>query len=172
MFWFYYSFGLVIVGLYRIPIWYDVKLIFVAWLVLPQFKGAAFLYERFVRDQIKKYGILRDTDQQHHSKSSPTGKGKKKFVQFVTTKKVSLTLAPSRPRHHFPNSQNIYFHKLFTFIWLVLMWIWVLNFTGWAWGFLKTNANRLMRGPLAFESLCFFFLCFGSFQLLLGDWSL
>ncbi|XP_022135186.1 HVA22-like protein e [Momordica charantia] len=39
-----------------IPIWYSVKLVFVAWLVLPQFKGAAFLYERFVRQQIKKYG--------------------------------------------------------------------------------------------------------------------
>lgn len=41
----------------RIPIWYSVKLVFVAWLVLPQFKGAAFLYERFVRHHIKKYGV-------------------------------------------------------------------------------------------------------------------
>ncbi|KAL0318895.1 UNVERIFIED_CONTAM: HVA22-like protein e [Sesamum angustifolium] len=32
-----------------IPIWYDVKLAFVAWLVLPQFRGAAFIYEKFVR---------------------------------------------------------------------------------------------------------------------------
>ena len=40
----------------RIPVWYSVKLVFVAWLVLPQFKGAAFLYDRFVRQQIKKYG--------------------------------------------------------------------------------------------------------------------
>ncbi|XP_022988245.1 HVA22-like protein e isoform X1 [Cucurbita maxima] len=39
-----------------IPVWYSVKLVFVAWLVLPQFKGAAFLYDRFVRQQIKKYG--------------------------------------------------------------------------------------------------------------------
>ncbi|KAF3438734.1 hypothetical protein FNV43_RR21498 [Rhamnella rubrinervis] len=71
-----------------IPIWYDVKLIFVAWLVLPQFKGAAFLYERFVREQIKKYGLLRDKDQEHHhSKSSRNGKGKNKFVHFVSTKK-------------------------------------------------------------------------------------
>ncbi|THG23920.1 hypothetical protein TEA_002498 [Camellia sinensis var. sinensis] len=29
-----------------IPIWYDIKLAFVAWLVLPQFRGAAFIYER------------------------------------------------------------------------------------------------------------------------------
>ncbi|KAF7811919.1 HVA22-like protein e [Senna tora] len=27
----------------------------VAWLVLLQFKGAAFLYERFVREHIRKY---------------------------------------------------------------------------------------------------------------------
>ncbi|KGN63469.1 HVA22-like protein e [Cucumis sativus] len=40
-----------------IPIWYSVKLVFVAWLVLPQFKGAAFLYERFARPHIKKYGV-------------------------------------------------------------------------------------------------------------------
>ncbi|PSS07653.1 HVA22-like protein [Actinidia chinensis var. chinensis] len=45
-----------------VPIWYDMKLVFVAWLVLPQFKGAAFLYERFVRDQIRKYGLV---DRQH-----------------------------------------------------------------------------------------------------------
>lgn len=41
----------------RIPIWYSVKLVFAAWLVLPQFKGAAFLYERFARPHIKKYGV-------------------------------------------------------------------------------------------------------------------
>ncbi|KAL5707041.1 HVA22-like protein e [Ranunculus cassubicifolius] len=39
-----------------IPIWYDMKLIFIAWLVLPQFRGAAFIYERFVRDKVKQYG--------------------------------------------------------------------------------------------------------------------
>ncbi|XP_050387485.1 protein HVA22-like [Argentina anserina] len=33
-----------------IPFWYEVKLVFMAWLVLPQFGGASFLYERFVRD--------------------------------------------------------------------------------------------------------------------------
>ncbi|KAG6385948.1 hypothetical protein SASPL_154831 [Salvia splendens] len=40
-----------------IPIWYDLKLGFVAWLVLPQFRGAAFIYDKFVREKlIKKYG--------------------------------------------------------------------------------------------------------------------
>ncbi|RLM61801.1 protein HVA22-like isoform X1 [Panicum miliaceum] len=41
--------------LYWIPIWYPVKLLFVAWLVLPQFKGASFIYEKLVRDQLRKY---------------------------------------------------------------------------------------------------------------------
>lgn len=41
--------------LLRIPIWYPVKLLFVAWLVLPQFKGASFIYEKLVREQLAKY---------------------------------------------------------------------------------------------------------------------
>lgn len=43
---------------YRIPIWYTAKLVLVAWLVLPQFRGAAFIYNRVVREQFRKYGIL------------------------------------------------------------------------------------------------------------------
>ncbi|XP_012090661.1 HVA22-like protein e [Jatropha curcas] len=73
-----------------IPIWYTVKLAFVAWLVLPQFRGAAFIYERYVRENIKKYTGVRD----HHHHSSPNGgsgngknKSKSKFVQFITPKK-------------------------------------------------------------------------------------
>ncbi|KAG1330951.1 HVA22-like protein e [Cocos nucifera] len=42
--------------LYWIPIWYQIKVVLVAWLVLPQFRGASFIYERFVREQLKKYG--------------------------------------------------------------------------------------------------------------------
>jgi receptor expression-enhancing protein 5/6 len=41
--------------LYWIPVWYPVKLLFVAWLVLPQFKGASFVYEKLVREQLSKY---------------------------------------------------------------------------------------------------------------------
>ena len=41
--------------LYWIPVWYPVKLLFVAWLVLPQFKGASFIYEKLVREQLSKY---------------------------------------------------------------------------------------------------------------------
>ncbi|MCD7463211.1 HVA22-like protein e [Datura stramonium] len=58
-----------------IPIWYDVKLIVVAWLVLPQFRGATFIYETYVREKIfKKY--------EDHQ-----GKTKKKSVHFMTPKK-------------------------------------------------------------------------------------
>ncbi|KAL4634512.1 hypothetical protein ACB092_04G204900 [Castanea dentata] len=67
-----------------LPIWYDVKLMFVAWLVLPQFKGAAFLYDRYVREQIRKYRGVRD---QTHHKSPTVNKGKQKFADFITPKK-------------------------------------------------------------------------------------
>ncbi|XP_054807775.1 HVA22-like protein e [Prosopis cineraria] len=80
-----------------IPIWYDVKLVVVAWLVLPQFNGAAFLYERFVREQIRRYVTGREAQQQQKASSSilkekkqksPTNaKGKKKFVDFILPKK-------------------------------------------------------------------------------------
>ncbi|XP_052182787.1 HVA22-like protein e isoform X2 [Diospyros lotus] len=54
----------------RMPIWYDMKLALVAWLVLPQFKGAAYIYDRFVREKIKKYGGL------DRRQSSPNGRAK------------------------------------------------------------------------------------------------
>ncbi|CAJ2641251.1 protein HVA22-like [Trifolium pratense] len=84
-----------------IPIWYDVKLLVAAWLVLPQFKGAAYLYERFVRDHIRKYVTEKEhhrvphrppppekQQQQQNKKLSPSGsKSKKKFVDFILPKK-------------------------------------------------------------------------------------
>ena len=53
---------------FRIPIWYTVKLLLVSWLVLPQFRGAAFIYERFVRDKIRKYAV------KHHKVVNAKGK--------------------------------------------------------------------------------------------------
>ncbi|CAN4106717.1 unnamed protein product [Withania somnifera] len=78
-YWILYSFLTLVEMLFQpilnwIPIWYDVKLIFVAWLVLPQFRGATFIYETYVREKIiKKY-----EDQ---------GKAKRKSVHFMTPKK-------------------------------------------------------------------------------------
>ncbi|KAL6127941.1 hypothetical protein ACLB2K_071302 [Fragaria x ananassa] len=43
-----------------IPFWYDLKLVLVAWLVLPQFGGACFLYEKFVRDHALRLVGRRD----------------------------------------------------------------------------------------------------------------
>ncbi|KAK4707720.1 hypothetical protein R3W88_028645 [Solanum pinnatisectum] len=70
-----------------IPIWYDVKLIFVAWLVFPQFRGAAFIYDKFVREKIiKRYRESSSSSPQHNNKS-PKAKSKTKFVDFITPKK-------------------------------------------------------------------------------------
>ncbi|CAD6219006.1 unnamed protein product [Miscanthus lutarioriparius] len=43
--------------LYWIPLWYEAKLLLVAWLVLPQFRGASFIYDKFVREQLRKNGV-------------------------------------------------------------------------------------------------------------------
>ncbi|GAB4860395.1 HVA22-like protein e, variant 2 [Ancistrocladus abbreviatus] len=75
-----------------IPIWYTLKLVLVSWLVLPQFRGAAFIYERFVREKvIKKYGTLRDDRTTNGKGKSPPIK-EKKFVQFILPKKVSSSI--------------------------------------------------------------------------------
>ncbi|KAF9661606.1 hypothetical protein SADUNF_Sadunf19G0086400 [Salix dunnii] len=67
----------------QIPIWYSLKLLLAAWLVLPQFMGAAFIYERFVRKHVRKITGGKDY---HLSRpeSLPGVKGKNKFVQFET----------------------------------------------------------------------------------------
>ncbi|KAK1359584.1 hypothetical protein POM88_044058 [Heracleum sosnowskyi] len=85
-YWILYSFLTLVEMLFQpalewFPLWYDVKLAFVAWLVLPQFRGAAFIYEKYVRELLfKKYagGALR------HSQSPNTSKVKNKFVDFMT----------------------------------------------------------------------------------------
>lgn len=68
-----------------IPVWYTLKLAFVGWLVLPQFRGSAFIYNKFVREKIiKRYGLPgHKTSPNSKSKS----KAKSKFVDFITPKK-------------------------------------------------------------------------------------
>ncbi|KAJ6882532.1 hypothetical protein NC651_028962 [Populus alba x Populus x berolinensis] len=71
----------------RIPIWYSLKLVLAAWLVLPQFKGAAFVYERYVREHITKFIGVQDRQFSHPESPIATGSGgrvKKKSVQFST----------------------------------------------------------------------------------------
>ncbi|KAH7670236.1 receptor expression-enhancing protein 5/6 [Dioscorea alata] len=73
-----------------IPIWYQMKVILVAWLVLPQFRGAAFLYERFVREKLRQNNGIDKVNGDHVSpspSSSSPKKDKKKFLAFVTSKK-------------------------------------------------------------------------------------
>ncbi|KAG6753246.1 hypothetical protein POTOM_043296 [Populus tomentosa] len=70
-----------------IPIWYSLKLVLAAWLVLPQFKGAAFVYERYVREHITKFIGVKDHQFSHPESPIATGsggRGKKKSVQFST----------------------------------------------------------------------------------------
>ncbi|PWZ39438.1 Protein HVA22 [Zea mays] len=43
--------------LYWIPLRYEAKLLLAAWLVLPHFRGASFIYDRFVREQLRKNGV-------------------------------------------------------------------------------------------------------------------
>lgn len=72
----------------RIPVWYTLKLAFVAWLVLPQFRGSAFIYNKFVREKIiKRYGL---PGQSKSPNSKSKAKAKSKFVDFITPKKVSI----------------------------------------------------------------------------------
>ncbi|KAJ1275524.1 hypothetical protein BS78_05G142400 [Paspalum vaginatum] len=84
--------------IYWIPIWYELKLLFIAWLVLPNFRGAAFIYNKFVREQLRKHGLTAGGSSSGASKkndggksSSPSSKDKdkpkSKFLAFVTPKK-------------------------------------------------------------------------------------
>uniref|UniRef100_A0A0A8YNK1 HVA22-like protein n=1 Tax=Arundo donax TaxID=35708 RepID=A0A0A8YNK1_ARUDO len=84
--------------IYWIPIWYELKLLFIAWLALPNFRGAAFIYDKFVRGQLRKHGLTAGGSSSVSSKkddnsksSSPSSKDKEKpkskFLAFVTPKK-------------------------------------------------------------------------------------
>jgi receptor expression-enhancing protein 5/6 len=68
-----------LIWLPRIPIWYDLKLLFVAWLVLPNFRGAAFIYDKLVREQLRKHGLTAAAGKKDDDKSSsPSPKDKEK----------------------------------------------------------------------------------------------
>jgi len=82
--------------IYWIPIWYELKLLFIAWLALPNFRGAAFIYDKFVREQLRKHGLTTadgsgSKKDDGKSSSSPSSKDKdkpkSKFLAFVTPKK-------------------------------------------------------------------------------------
>ncbi|KAM7480173.1 hypothetical protein LguiA_028386 [Lonicera macranthoides] len=72
-----------------IPIWYDMKLAFVVWLVIPQFRGAAFIYERFVRQKlIKRYAPSPSASASASAGGiGPSAKMKNKFADIISSKK-------------------------------------------------------------------------------------
>ncbi|XXG41613.1 hypothetical protein AAC387_Pa01g2045 [Persea americana] len=51
-----------------ILIWYQMKVLFVSWLVLPQFRGASFMYQTLVREQLKKVTGSIGKDNDSHNK--------------------------------------------------------------------------------------------------------
>lgn len=80
--------------IYWIPIWYELKLLFIAWLALPNFRGAAFIYDKFVREQLRKHGLTsaaasgkKDDGKSSSPSSKDKDKPKNKFLAFVTPKK-------------------------------------------------------------------------------------
>nr|KAJ0185549.1 hypothetical protein LSAT_V11C900489280 [Lactuca sativa] len=61
-----------------------------AWLVLPQFRGVAFIYNKFVKEKvIKRYYPRIGGGEHKSSSSSPNGKKKNKPADLMTTKKSS-----------------------------------------------------------------------------------
>ncbi|RWW04334.1 hypothetical protein BHE74_00012672 [Ensete ventricosum] len=86
----------------RIPVWYQIKLVLVAWLVLPQFRGAAFVYDNFVRQRLRKYdegkvaGFSSSSPKDENMNNKRSGaskdkdKSKNKFAAFVSLKKANI----------------------------------------------------------------------------------
>ncbi|XP_066338104.1 HVA22-like protein e [Miscanthus floridulus] len=91
--------------IYWIPVWYELKLLFMAWLVLPNFRGAAFIYNRFVREQVKKHTaiqaagagstsnnnvIISANEDDKILSTSPNEKSKRKLLSMIIPKKLKL----------------------------------------------------------------------------------
>uniref|UniRef100_N1R3G3 HVA22-like protein n=1 Tax=Aegilops tauschii TaxID=37682 RepID=N1R3G3_AEGTA len=70
--------------IYWIPIWYELKLLFLAWLALPNFRGAAFIY-----DSGRKKVNGGKVDKSSSPSTSPKEKenAKSRFLSFVAPKK-------------------------------------------------------------------------------------
>jgi hypothetical protein len=80
--------------------------------VLPSFRGAAFIYDKFVREQLRKHGLTAAGSAKSSSSSpaaSPSSKDKdkpkNKFLAFVTPKKVrdpqhQIYASPVTPADH------------------------------------------------------------------------
>ena len=91
---------------FRIPVWHELKLLFMAWLVLPNFRGAAFIYNRFVREQVKKHTAIQaagagstsnnnviisaNEDDKILSTSPKEKKSKRKLLSMIIPKKLKF----------------------------------------------------------------------------------
>lgn len=76
---------------FRIPVWYELKLLFMAWLVLPNFRGAAFIY-KFVREQVKKHTGLQAATAISTSNNDSPNKGNKVLSTSPKEKKCKRKL--------------------------------------------------------------------------------
>jgi receptor expression-enhancing protein 5/6 len=74
---------------FRIPVWYELKLLFMAWLVLPNFRGAAFIYNKFVREQVKKHISIQAAGAGSTSNNNVTANKDKKIVSTSPKEKKS-----------------------------------------------------------------------------------
>ncbi|EMS66790.1 hypothetical protein TRIUR3_12381 [Triticum urartu] len=70
--------------IYWIPIWYELKLLFLAWLALPNFRGAAFIYDSGISSSKKENG-----GKSSSPSTSPKEKenAKSRFLSFGAPKK-------------------------------------------------------------------------------------
>lgn len=99
---------------FRIPVWYELKLLFMAWLVLPNFRGAAFIYNMFVRELVKMHTGIQaaragstsnnDTankDNKIFSTSPEEKKSKRKLLSMIFKKKLKFWSICTRKRNSF-----------------------------------------------------------------------
>lgn len=66
--------------------WYTVKLACIAWLVLPQFRGAAYVYDNYVRKHIGATAAQVEaklTPQQRHFLQMMSPQARNSVAQFI-----------------------------------------------------------------------------------------